>query len=222
MGQVYYTSAPEVQEIAKAAFPDYNGKKFGVTTFDGPMDLASHWDGGSRTYYAVINLGTMKSAEVPQSGTMFDKQTYRMSTLPPNFAVVEHRIFQGKDLGITIHVNPQSISKMLPKQDEVSWAEKVVLSATRSLKSSYAGVPDYRFQQALKQTTITKAEWDAAKVRLIQGGFLNRAGAITDKGKNAIGWTDLYKLKRPEEEQPKPASPPVEPSQLPPPEEIKE
>lgn len=213
---VYYTSAPEVQEIARAAFPDYNGKKFSVAAFQGPMDLASNWSGGSRTFYAVINLNTKKAAEVPQSGTMFDKETYRMTTLPPNMAVVAHQISMGKDIGITIYVNPENLSKMLPAPDEVAWAEKVVLSATRSLKSSYAGIKDYRFREALRDTGITRVEWDEAKASLIQKGMLNNAGAITDKGKNAIGWTDLYKLKRPTEEQPKPASPPVIPDQLPP------
>lgn len=213
---VYHTAAPEVQEIAKAAFPDYAGKKFSVAAFQGPMNLASHWDGGSRTFYAVVDLNTKRAVEIPQSGTMFDKQTYRMTTLPYNLAVVAHSIFMGKDSGITVYVNPENLTKMLPKQDEVSWAEKVVLSATRSLKSSYAGIPDYRFRQALKETGITKVEWDEAKAKLIVGGFLNKAGAITDKGKNAIGWTDLYKLKRPAEEKPKPDSPPVSPEQLPP------
>lgn len=212
---VYHTTAPEVQEIAKAAFPDYTGRKFSVTAFQGPMNLASYWDGGSRIYYAVVNLNTKKSVEIPQSGTMFDKQTYRMTTLPPNLAVVAHSISMGKDSGITIHVNPENLSKMLPAPDEVTWAEKVVLSATRSLKSSYAGIKDYRFREALRDTSITRVEWDIAKASLIQKGMLNNAGSITDKGKNVIGWTDLYKLKRPTEEQPKPASPPVVPDQLP-------
>ena len=213
---VYYTSAPEVQEIAKAAFPDYNGKKFGVAAFEGPMNLASNWSEGSRTFYAVINLATKRAAEVPQSGTMFDKETYRMTTLPPNMAVVAHSIFSGKDHGITIYVNPESLTKMLPAPDEVTWAEKVVLSATRSLKSSYAGIKDYRFREALQDTGITRVEWDGAKASLIQKGMLNNAGAITDKGKNAIGWTNLHSLKRPVEEKPAPASPPVVPDQVPP------
>ncbi len=213
---VYHTTAPEVQEIARAAFPDYTGRKFSVAAFQGPMNLASYWDGGSRTYYAVVDLNTKKSVEIPQSGTMFDKQTYRMTTLPFNLAVVAHSIFMGKDGGITIYVNPDNLTKMLPKTDEVSWAEKVVLAATRGLKSSYAGIKDYRFREALKDTGITRVEWDTAKEALIQKGMLNKAGAITDAGKNAIGWTDLYKLKRPAEEQPKPASPPVAPEQLPP------
>jgi len=212
---VYYTSAPEVQEIARAAFPDYNGKKFGLEAFQGPMNLASYWDGGSRTFYAVIDLNTKKAVEIPQSGTMFDKETYHASKLPYNIAIVAHKISSGKDAGITIYLNPENLTKMLPAPDDVTWAEKVVLAATIGLKSSYAGIKDYRFREALQDTGITRVEWDGAKASLIQKGMLNNAGAITDKGKNAIGWTNLHSLKRPVEEKPAPPSPPVIPDQVP-------
>lgn len=211
----YYTSAPEVQEIARAAFPDYNGKKFSVAAFQGPMNLTSNWDGGSRTFYAAVDLNTRKAAQVPQNGTMFDAQKYQVNTLPPNLAIVAHSIFSGKDGGIVIYVNPESLTKMLPAPDEVTWSEKVVLAATRGLKSSYGGIKDYRFREALQDTGITRVEWDQAKESLIQKGMLNKAGAIQDKGKNAIGQTNLRNLKRPVEELPAPASPPVAPEQIP-------
>jgi len=198
----YYTNAPEVQEIARVAFPDYNGRKFSVAPFQGPMNLASNWDGGSKMYYALVNLRTMRTAEVPESGTMHTGGAYRITTLPPNMAVVAHSIFMGKDSGITIYVNQENLTKLLPKPDEVSWAEKVVLSATRSLKSSYAGIKDYRFREALKDTGITKQEWDAAKESLVQKKMLNAAGAITNDGKNAIGWTNLSQLKREKKTEP--------------------
>jgi len=191
----YHINSPEVQEIAKLAFPDYTGKKFKVSAFSGPMDLTSYWDGGSRSYYAIVNLSTNKVKSVPENGSMQTRKSFRITKLPPNFAVVENSIFMGKDSGITIHINTENISKMLPPADEVSWAEKVVLSATRSFKSSYAGIKDYRFHEALKDTGINKQEWDDAKKSLIDKGMLNKAGAITDKGRNTIGRTDLRDLK---------------------------
>ncbi len=102
----------------------------------------------------------------------------------------------GKDHGITIYVNPENISKMLPPAEETPWEEKVVLSATRSLKSSYGGIKDYRFYEASRETGITKPEWDKAKESLINKGMLNKSGAITDKGRNVIGNVDLYQLRR--------------------------
>jgi hypothetical protein len=160
------------------------------------MDLTSYWSGGSRDYYNVINMDNLKSVEIPQGGSGHGDVPYRVSTLPHNIAVVKRTYFQGKDLGIKIFVNPENLSKMLPKQEDISWAEKVVLSATRSYKSSYGGVKDYRFQQALRDTGITKQEWEEAKQSLIQKKMLNKAGAITNGGRNAIGNTDLYQLKK--------------------------
>jgi hypothetical protein len=191
-----YTDAPEVKQIARVAFPDYNGNKFKVELFRGPMNLSSYWDGGSRDYYAIVNMSTMRSEPIPQGGSGHGDVPYRMTTLPDSFAVVEHTFYMGKDLGITIYVNQENMSKMLPQGQEISWAEKVVLSATRSLKSSYGGVKDYRFQEALRNTGITKQEWDIAKQSLIQKRMLNAAGAITNDGKNAIGRTELYSLER--------------------------
>jgi hypothetical protein len=199
MNETYYSDAPEIRDIVKIAFPSYNGKKFKVDTFSGPMRLDSYWDDGSRDYYAIVNMKTERSKPIPENGSMQGGKPFRISKLPAGFAVVRNSIVRGQDMGVTIYVNAENLSKMLPTPDEVSWAEKVVLSATRSLKSSYAGIKDYRFQEALKDTGITKPEWDQAKETLIRKGFLNKSGAITDKGRNAIGRTELYHLQRPKE-----------------------
>lgn len=205
----YYTNAPEVQEIARIAFPSYTGKKFKVSTFSGSMRLDSYWDGGSRTYYSIVNMKTKRAKQIPENGSPYSGKPYRISKLPEGFAVVANSIFMGKDSGITVYVNPENITKMLPAPDETPWTEKVVLSATRSLKSSYAGIKDYRLREAIRETGITKDEWDKAKESLIQKGMLNKAGAITDKGRNAIGRTNLSDLKRDKQLQSKD----VEPSQ---------
>jgi hypothetical protein len=202
MNEAYYTDNPEFKEIALLAFPGYSGRKFKLDTFTGPMNLTSYWDGGSKESYVILNLKTRKSKVVPENGTPYTGKSFRISKLPEGFAVVEHSIFMGKDMGITIFVNPENMAKMLPAPDETPWAEKVVLSATRSLKSSYAGIKDYRFHEAFRDTGITKPEWDKAKESCIQKGLLNKVGAITDKGRNAIGNENLRTLKRPIESDP--------------------
>jgi hypothetical protein len=35
--------------------------------------------------------------------------------MPPNVIVVEHSIFCGKDVGITIYVRPANLAKLLPE-----------------------------------------------------------------------------------------------------------
>lgn len=72
----------------------------------------------------------------------------------------------------------------------------MVLAATRGLKSSYAGIKNYRFHAARESTGITEPEWNQAKDACMAKGLLNRAGAISDDGRNAIEWTQLESLKR--------------------------
>jgi len=189
-----YTDASEVKEIIKHTFPEYNGKNISVSTFEGPMELRSYWDSGARDFWSIINLTTNRSKTIPENGSPFIPKVFKISKLPPNFAVVQWS--KGRYEQVIVYVNRDNLSKLLPDKKEVSWAEKVVLCVTRSLKSSYGGVSDYRFKEALKDTGITKVEWDQAKTALISKGMLNKAGAITNDGKNVIGRTELYSLKR--------------------------
>lgn len=191
-----HTDAPEVRKIAQAAFPDYTGRKFSVSPFSGPMRLDSCWEGGSRSYFVILNLDTMQHAPVPENGTPFSNggQILQCSELPLNMAVVEHRIFLGKDAGIAIMVNPANLNRLaLPTAQELTAGERIVLSYTRSRKSSYNG--RNRQQMAFDDSGFPQAEWETAKASCIAKGLLNRAGAITDTGKNAIGWTDPDSLK---------------------------
>lgn len=195
-----YTNDNEALRIARTAFPQFTGKSVEVEEFKGPMRLDSYWSGGSRDYYVLVNLETYKVAEVPENGSGFIDKTYQMSELPQNLAVVNYHI--GIHKSVTIYVNKENMIKMLPlSTDELSWAEKVVLVATRSLKSSYGGIPNYRMHTAKQDTGITEKEYLEAKEKLIKNGYLNAAGALTIKGKNAVPFTKysaLWALKKPQ------------------------
>jgi hypothetical protein len=192
----------EAQEIGRRVYPSYMGRKFRLTVRDGassPMSLTSYWDGGSRDYYRVVRLADFAIVEVPQNGTPFDGLNFGAESLPaPGFMVVEHSIFCGKDVGLTFHVHPENAAKFLPAAAtaELTWGQRVVLCATRSLKSSHNGRT--RADAAVEETGITRAEWDEAKSLCISQGLLNAAGAATIAGKNAkLGasqWVDLYHL----------------------------
>lgn len=192
-----YTDTPEVRRIALAAFPSYTGRKFAVESFSGPMRLDSNWEGGSRSYFVVLDLASLRHAVIPENGTPFSNggQIERISELPLNFAVVEHCIFCGKDLGIRIYVREENLTKMLPPAVELTRDQKIVLVATRSLKS-FA-----RFDEANSYTGISKAAWDQAKAELIARDLLKSSGAITDAGRNAAGDTQLYSLRSTEQTQ---------------------
>lgn len=190
----FHTNLPEVSQIGLAAFPDYRGKKFSVDVFKGPMRLDSYWDGGSKNSFAAVDLETLRAGAVPENYNM------GAEVLPNNIAIVKHTIFSGKDLGLTIYVNATNISKSLPQPtDELSWAENVVLVATRSLKSSYGGISNYRFYDANRTVDITKEEWDTARESLIQKGLLNKSGALTNNGRNSASfdkYPSLWALKK--------------------------
>jgi len=112
----------------------------------------------------------------------------------PGFVIVEHSIFCGKDMGLTFYVNPADIVKLLPAPVELTLAEEFVLTATRHYKSSYMGRD--RFEMAIdhpadlgprfNELLMNRAEWNIVKDDLIARKLLNRAGAITNAGRNAI------------------------------------
>ena len=117
--------------MALAAFPSYAGKKFGVAPFPSHgKDLTSNWSGGSRDYFALISLSTLQTLPIPQNGTPFDGKGSGglvLSALPEGAALVEHTIFSGKDLGVTVYVNSADLAPLLPSPMELTWGEKVVL-----------------------------------------------------------------------------------------------
>jgi hypothetical protein len=176
------------QAIVNAAFPSYNGRKFRMEIANHPLNVKSYWDGGSRDYFTFVNLATRETASMPAQSA-FDPQIAGADAvnLPAGFVCVEHSIFCGKDGGITIHVQPDNAPLLLPApESELSENQKIVLLYTRCRKSSYAGIYDYRFYDANRTKGISRQNWDSAKAALIASGHLNKAGAITVKGKNAV------------------------------------
>ena len=184
--------------IVRATYPEYRGRKVAIEVTDSPIDVRSYWEGGSRDYFRFVNLTTMEVASVPQQSA-FDRpiQGADQVKLLDGFACVMHSIFCGKDLGITIMIGAANAAPLLPAPSaELSADQKLVLRYTAGRKSSYAGrdrcqmamddmESDRRFNPS-KPAPITREAWNAAKESLIGLGLLNKAGAITASGRNAI------------------------------------
>ena len=98
------TNDPRIRSICLAAFPAYRGRKFSVST-NIPDQLRSYWDGGSRDYYAFVNLVTRRVEPLPSHHPL----------LPPGIAIVCHSIVAGKDMGCEVMVNPCDLAPLLPK-----------------------------------------------------------------------------------------------------------
>lgn len=174
----------------------YAGRKFSVVVTDSVTipGQAGLWSGGSRDTYVLVNVETGESMEASDNmSAPWDKRSDRLVNLQPGFAVIEHSMFCGKDMGLTFYVHPQNAAKLLPAPTgELTAHEKIVIEATCSLKSSYMGKDRFemmadnaRWDEKLKANFPTREEWNAAKESLISKGFLNKAGAVTVKGRNA-------------------------------------
>ena len=194
-----YTTDNEVKKIASVAFPEYSGKKFRVEIEENPINVAynNYWSGGSRTYYNFVRLDTLQSfGEIPAQSA-FDKAIIGADKvqLIPGLVCVQRDYFCGKDMGITIKVHPENAPKLIGETVELTRDEKIVLIATRSFKNTYGGRTNIRFLEGKRETGIEVEQWETAKKGLIEKGMLNKAGSITNEGRNAIGRTRFYELK---------------------------
>ncbi|HQX31768.1 MAG TPA: hypothetical protein PLE71_17310 [Flavobacteriales bacterium] len=192
---------PAILKIAQTI--GYTGRKYRVTIAESFNPNDNHWSGGTRTYQYAIDRTTGQLVTLPQRGTMFDPQAPNTVKIPNGMVIVEHRIFSGTDLGLTFLIRKDEAQTLIGDQQqapELDKVEQIVLTYTRGRKSSYNGQDrcamaqnDLRNRFNSPCQPFTREQWNTAKDRMIEAGYLNKAGAITVKGKNAvetIGGTD--------------------------------
>ena len=92
----------------------------------------------------------------------------------------------GKDFGMTIYVDPNTATKFLPDPIKINDNERIVLEFTSTYKNTYAGIKNYRFYEASKKVGISLDDWNIASDTLKTSKLLNKAGAITTTGRNAL------------------------------------
>lgn len=184
----------EPAQVPAALRASYSGKKFKAQvceSVDIPAD-AGLWDHGSRSHYFAVELQSGAQVAIPgQASAPWDESRRSQSVaLKPGFAIVLHRMFSGQDMGLTFYIHPVNAAAMLPPSVDLSDVQKIVLKATRDYKASYNGQDRYDLAKPYSRDALalypSREQWEAAKASLIAGGFLNKAGAITVKGRNAI------------------------------------
>jgi hypothetical protein len=186
------TLKPEMQRIFSAAFPGYSGRKWKIETTVVATVPATYWDGGSRTECVFLSMVDLKRLEIAGNHPFFERnnpaQAGATVELTDGVAMVTHSISQGRDMGLTLYVNPANINpELLPAPVELSADETTVLVYTRSLKSSYGGVSDYR----RVSSGLSTERWETAKAQLIDRGLLKKNGSITAEGKNAVSGKNI-------------------------------
>jgi hypothetical protein len=179
-----WTTNDEVIKVAKRAFPEYRGRTFRFKAFE-PMRLVSYWDGGSRDWYAFVNLLT---GDVKPLGQFM--QPSQLEALPENCVLVEHVIFCGKDLGLRVYAPAENIRKLLPVVPDIALTgdQLTVLKAIGHLKSAY------RLDQIRRQFRYgspeeakwTKEYYQSVVDTLKPLGLVSNNGGISNEGRNYL------------------------------------
>lgn len=173
----------------------FKGKSATLRVFVGPMSLNSYWSEGHKDVYTVINLTDFRTIDLGDNHPWYHANEREAERLPNGGAVVNHEFCRG-GRALTIYVNAESLARLLPMAEPLTWAEKVVLCYTRSLKSSYGGVTNLRFVEAARECRITSERWEEAKTALKTRKLLNKAGALTTKGRNAAADLNQWTLRK--------------------------
>ena len=170
------TMPGEARRLFKQAFPGYSGQNFKIRGVDRAINMRSYWDGGSRNYYKVVAMGgtfdmpTQSAFDSPVSGS--DK-----FTIPAGIAVVEHSIFCGKDMGLTLIVPEERLSTLLPEPSaEITQDQRKILE----IISSY--IPKVRRDYARS----AGIDFETVRDELIETGLLRKNGSITADGRNLV------------------------------------
>jgi hypothetical protein len=178
---------PTVDAIIRKAFPGFAGKRIEAEITDSITFYGTMWDNGCKRDYVMMRLADMARVSVEQERFMERSEFHdARHAIPAGHVVV---VFDRSRAGeaIEIHGPASNITPMLSPPMELSRDERIVLIATKGLKSSYGGDSNFRYKEAKRETGITLVRYNEAKNALIDRKLLNKAGAITVEGQNAIG-----------------------------------
>jgi hypothetical protein len=178
---------PTVDRLITLAFPDFSGKRISCEVSDKIHFHSTNWDSGYKRTYRIVRLADMAVLEIADAPFLQDSKLHQGSYEIPDGFLVVVLVDSACKQSIQIVAPAGVINAALPAPESLTEDETTVLIATRSLKSSYGGISNYRFHEASQKRGITLDRWNAAKNALISRGLLNKAGALTTKGKNAAG-----------------------------------
>jgi hypothetical protein len=99
-------SNPTIRRIIDLTYPEYRGRKVAIQPWNGPTHLQNYWDGGTRSYWRLIDPVNSRIAD---GGTdnPFTAEAHERWDLPDGMIAVEHVYFCGHDLGLRIHYRPE-------------------------------------------------------------------------------------------------------------------
>jgi len=104
----------DVAAVVKATFPNYSGRRFVVLVAETVQFSDLNWGGGTRNEYRSHDLTDGTARSLPQMPPWKNVAEGKTVPIPDGWAVVEQSYFCGRDHGLTIHVNPRTLSGALP------------------------------------------------------------------------------------------------------------
>lgn len=148
----------------------------------------SDWSEGQRHQYTMVRLSDMKTVQMPRASEVHGNSfNYNVPApevdIPDGFAVVDQQV--GYKPYVYVYANPAGLTPML-SEGELDEDVALVLAHTARLKNTYGGETNIRFNSAKRNFGMTLSRWVAAQEKARSKGWLNKAGAITPSGRNAI------------------------------------
>lgn len=98
---------PMVQHV----FPDYNGRHFKAEFTPSITLYNTLWDGGSKNEYAAVNMAGVSHA-MP---TFSEHGIGQKVEVEAGTAIVMRMWFCGRDIGVTIYMNPTDAPRWIPQ-----------------------------------------------------------------------------------------------------------
>lgn len=111
--QTLHLTRKEAAPFIKATFPEYNGRKIKVKFSEKITFYDTNWGGGTRNQYAALKMDGTLSRIITVPAPWINPIEGETAEIPAGILVVEHSIFCGHDLGITIHARPETAPKWL-------------------------------------------------------------------------------------------------------------
>jgi hypothetical protein len=105
-----------IKQIIAATYPEYKGRKVKVRSAT-RYQMQDYWTEGSRNFAKVYHLETgLTGSPSAKAGIPWETAAHAEIEVPLGVLIVEHVIFCGKDMGITIHAHPDNLAKFLPTE----------------------------------------------------------------------------------------------------------
>lgn len=113
MSNRFKVSAKEVQWLTRSAFPTRK-REVRIVVTEHVTFHGTFWDGGSKNEFVAIKLASGNTATLEVGSSPWTAIAEGKTVeLQPGFAIVEHSVFCGKEMPLTVYLHPSNITEKL-------------------------------------------------------------------------------------------------------------